>query len=99
MTPPVWRDRPFPDSLPARAAQGNCKIAAGVAPPWNARISSSSPALPESAAPVHPLGGLCMFRLNLGSSPRYCDGLSRRSFLALGVAGMGSVALPDLLRA
>ena len=40
-----------------------------------------------------------MFRLDLGRSPRYCDGLSRRSFLQLGVAGMASVGLPQLLRA
>jgi hypothetical protein len=40
-----------------------------------------------------------MFRLDLGSSTRYCDGLSRRSFLQLGVAGMASVGLPQLLRA
>ena len=40
-----------------------------------------------------------MFRLDLGGSGRYCDGLSRRSFLALGVAGMASVGLPQLLRA
>lgn len=40
-----------------------------------------------------------MFRLNLGASPRYCDGLSRRSFLSLGVAGMASVALPQLFQA
>jgi hypothetical protein len=40
-----------------------------------------------------------MFRLDLGSSGRYCDGLNRRSFLQLGVAGMASVGLPGLLRA
>jgi hypothetical protein len=41
-----------------------------------------------------------MFRLDLGSpSRRYCDGVSRRSFLALGVAGMASVGLPQLLQA
>src|SRR5262252_754603 len=41
-----------------------------------------------------------MFRLDLGSAPRrYCDGMSRRSFLQLGVAGMASVGLPQLLRA
>jgi hypothetical protein len=40
-----------------------------------------------------------MFRLDLGSSGRYCDGLNRRSFLQLGVAGMASVALPELFRA
>jgi hypothetical protein len=40
-----------------------------------------------------------MFRLNFGSSRNYCDGISRRSFLQLGVAGMASVALPQWLRA
>jgi len=40
-----------------------------------------------------------MFRLDLGRSPRYCDGVSRRSFLQLGVAGMASVGLPQLLKA
>jgi hypothetical protein len=40
-----------------------------------------------------------MFRLDLGGSGRYCDGLSRRSFLALGVSGMASLGLPQLLRA
>ncbi|HEY1192396.1 MAG TPA: DUF1501 domain-containing protein, partial [Gemmata sp.] len=40
-----------------------------------------------------------MFRLDLGSSSRYCDGASRRTFLQLGVAGMASVGLPDLFRA
>jgi hypothetical protein len=40
-----------------------------------------------------------MFRLDLGRSPRYCDGLNRRSFLQIGVAGMASVGLPELFRA
>ncbi len=40
-----------------------------------------------------------MFRLDLGSSRRYCDGMNRRSFLQLGVAGMASVGLPRLLQA
>ena len=40
-----------------------------------------------------------MFRLDLGSTRRYCDGLSRRSFLQLGVAGMAALGLPQLLRA
>jgi uncharacterized protein (DUF1501 family) len=40
-----------------------------------------------------------MFRLDLGPSPRYCDGMSRRSFLALGVAGMANVSLAQLARA
>ncbi|MBV9123811.1 MAG: DUF1501 domain-containing protein, partial [Planctomycetes bacterium] len=40
-----------------------------------------------------------MFRLHLGTTGPYCDGLTRRSFLALGVAGLASVGLPRLLRA
>lgn len=40
-----------------------------------------------------------MLRVELGSTSRYCDGLSRRSFLQLGVAGMASVGLPQVLRA
>lgn len=41
-----------------------------------------------------------MFRITMGrSGGRYCDGLSRRSFLQLGVAGMASVGLPEVLRA
>jgi hypothetical protein len=42
---------------------------------------------------------LSMFRLDLGSSRSYCDGLSRRSFLQLGVAGMASLGLPSILKA
>ena len=34
-----------------------------------------------------------------GSDRRYCDGLSRRSFLRIGGLAMGGLALPDLLRA
>ncbi|MCS6850956.1 MAG: DUF1501 domain-containing protein [Gemmataceae bacterium] len=40
-----------------------------------------------------------MFRLSSGSSRRYCDGMSRRSFLQLGVAGMASVSLAQLAAA
>jgi Protein of unknown function (DUF1501) len=40
-----------------------------------------------------------MFQIDLGRSPSYCDGVSRRSFLRLGVAGMASLGLPQLLRA
>src|SRR5947209_4025609 len=40
-----------------------------------------------------------MFRLDFGRTPKYCDGISRRSFLQLGVAGMAGVALPQWLRA
>jgi uncharacterized protein (DUF1501 family) len=40
-----------------------------------------------------------MFRLDLGSTSRYCDGMNRRSFLQLGVAGMASLGLADVFRA
>jgi len=40
-----------------------------------------------------------MFRVNLGSAGRYCDGIHRRSFLQLGVAGMASLGLGDVLKA
>jgi hypothetical protein len=40
-----------------------------------------------------------MLRIDAGSSDRYCDGLSRRSFVQLGVAGMAGVALPSVLLA
>jgi Protein of unknown function (DUF1501) len=40
-----------------------------------------------------------MFRLDLGANGRYCDGMNRRSFLQLGVAGMASLGMPELLRA
>jgi hypothetical protein len=38
-----------------------------------------------------------MFHIPLGGTPRYCDGVSRRSFLQIGVAGMGAVSLADLI--
>jgi hypothetical protein len=41
-----------------------------------------------------------MFRVNTGkTSGRYCDGHSRRSFLQIGMAGLGTLSLPDILRA
>jgi hypothetical protein len=40
-----------------------------------------------------------MLRVELGNTARYCDGLSRRSFLQLGVAGMAAAGLPQILRA
>lgn len=42
-----------------------------------------------------------MFRIDASerSGQQYCDGISRRSFLQVGVAGMASVGLPGVLRA
>ena len=40
-----------------------------------------------------------MFRLDLGGTRHYCDGMSRRSFLTLGVSGLAGLGLPQLLRA
>lgn len=40
-----------------------------------------------------------MLRIDAGPAPRYCDGMSRRSFVQLGVAGMAAVGLPEIARA
>jgi hypothetical protein len=40
-----------------------------------------------------------MFQVEVGGTARYCDGVSRRSFLQLGVAGMASLSLADVMRA
>lgn len=40
-----------------------------------------------------------MIQIDAGRSSRYCDGHRRRSFLQVGMAGMGSLGLPGLLRA
>lgn len=40
-----------------------------------------------------------MFRIEAGKTSRYCDGMNRRSFVQLGVAGMASVGLSGVLRA
>lgn len=40
-----------------------------------------------------------MLRVQTGKTGRYCDGMSRRSFVQLGVAGMASVGFADVLRA
>lgn len=40
-----------------------------------------------------------MFRIHADRSRKYCDGLSRRSFVQLGLAGMGTAGLPAILRA
>src|SRR5438046_3008420 len=85
------------------------------ASPWPPRVRASAivpqpltPCLPASRLTPPPRlptpktprpGEPLMFRLDLGSTGRYCDGLSRRSFLQLGVAGMAGLGLPQLLRA
>jgi hypothetical protein len=40
-----------------------------------------------------------MFRIDSGPTGPYCDGLSRRSFLQIGAAGIGTWSLPSLLAA
>ena len=40
-----------------------------------------------------------MFKIDLGKTKGYCDGLTRRSFLTLGAAGMASTGLSGFLRA
>jgi hypothetical protein len=40
-----------------------------------------------------------MLRIDAGSTGRYCDGYSRRTFLKIGMAGMGGLSLSQLLAA
>lgn len=40
-----------------------------------------------------------MFRIDLGRTGHYCDGMHRRSFLQLGVAGMASLGLSQVMQA
>src|SRR5215211_4089748 len=40
-----------------------------------------------------------MFRIEAGRTQQYCDGISRRSFLQVGVAGMATVGLAGVARA
>ncbi len=40
-----------------------------------------------------------MFRVEAETTRRYCDGMSRRSFVQIGVAGMAAASLADVLRA
>src|SRR5438093_13302939 len=40
-----------------------------------------------------------MLRIEAGTTGKYCDGISRRSFVQIGVAGMAAVALPEIPRA
>src|SRR5688500_10584839 len=40
-----------------------------------------------------------MYRIDADRTPRYCDGISRRNFLQVGVAGMASVGLAGVARA
>jgi uncharacterized protein (DUF1501 family) len=40
-----------------------------------------------------------MFRVHAGATGKYCDGMSRRSFVQVGIAGLASVGLPAILRA
>lgn len=40
-----------------------------------------------------------MLRIEAGSSSPYCDGIRRRSFVQMGLTGLASVSLPQMLRA
>ncbi|QDU46637.1 hypothetical protein Mal52_51590 [Symmachiella dynata] len=40
-----------------------------------------------------------MLQVDMGNTEKYCDGMSRRSFVQLGVAGMATAGLADVLRA
>jgi hypothetical protein len=40
-----------------------------------------------------------MLRIHAGRTGKYCDGFSRRDFVQIGLAGMGSLGLPQILKA
>lgn len=40
-----------------------------------------------------------MLRIDAGSAGRYCDGVNRRNFIQLGIAGMGTAGLSQIFRA
>jgi len=40
-----------------------------------------------------------MLNIDAGGTGKYCDGVNRRSFLRIGMAGMGGVTIPQLLQA
>src|SRR5262249_4059552 len=42
---------------------------------------------------------IAMLRINCGKTSRYCDGVNRRNFLQVGMAGFGTLAASDILRA
>src|SRR5262249_20395552 len=66
---------------------------------WRARMPLPRPRYQTARHLYFRQGAPIMFRLDIGASGRYCDGLSRRSFLQLGVAGLTSVGLSELFRA
>jgi len=39
-----------------------------------------------------------MFRIDAGLSPRYCDGMNRRSFVQLGATGLAAMGLSGMIR-
>src|SRR5262249_21999704 len=72
-------------------------------PRYNPHERSNPPAAarprPHGARAASNTGRLPMFRLALGRTRGYCDGVSRRSFLQVGMAGMAAIGLPELIRA
>src|SRR5215218_2994193 len=67
-----------------------------VAPPAAHVILSTTLPTPTR---LHSATESCPMLTVLGSRSRYCDGLSRRSFLKVGALGVGGLTLPQLLRA
>ncbi len=54
---------------------------------------------PTTSGFMDVLGRCVMLRIGIDESRPYCDGRSRRSFLQLGMAGMGALSLGTLARA
>src|SRR5947209_6179345 len=55
---------------------------------------SARPFLPRNREEALP-----MLRIDAGQTRGYCDGITRRSFLQAGAAGLAGLTLPNLLRA
>src|SRR5262249_51469986 len=89
-------DARAPADLQFRSTDVN-EFACGVRPP-DRGFAKCLGCFALPATMEYSLGEECvMFRIPLGSTPQYCDGVSRRSFLQVGVAGIGALSLGQML--
>src|SRR5437016_1934640 len=76
----------------ARYSRANVPFRHVPIPPAGLTVSLDSPHPKRMEFPL-------MFRVDAGKTAKYCDGISRRSFLQVGMAGLASLGLADVLRA
>ena len=62
---------------------------------WHGHLARGGGTPPQADVPVVGVNMLTFFN---GGTGRYCDGLSRRSFLKVGALAVGGLAMPDLLK-